>query len=63
MYLESDKNMIQKKDSYEILNYQKMYQTIYPTDMELENIKMITINQWLIIKFHSKEKNGSLHLT
>ena len=24
MYLESDKNMIQKKDSYEILNYQKI---------------------------------------
>ena len=40
-----------------------MYQTIYPTDMELENIMMITINQCLIIKFHSKEKIGSLHLT
>jgi len=25
MYLESDKNMIQKKDSYEILNYQKIF--------------------------------------
>ena len=41
MYLESDKNMIQKKDSYEILNYQK----IFDKDNQLAELNRLRNNE------------------